>query len=672
MENKYFRASINAIPSNQSKIKNTAIPFFFSVDFRNEETFVPFIKETLIRCGKCNAYLNPYVEVIMPGYKWACNLCSFVNESQIPFQMKERKICENVNDPYTNSAFNKTYFVREELKNDVYELEAPESFNVSTADAPTFCFLIDVSLESLRLGVLSSVLNCIKETLKNLNYEQRTKFAFVFFNESVFVLNNNFTFTVINGEVPLVLSEKILFSLNPEFNLVTEIDFDKIEKYFSGKKSPNSHYLLAVKTAVQIFRSATFFSFISVAPNTLESKLLPSNSLSCDNKEYKTVAESLVAKNICANLCIMARTSVEFSSLKVLSQFTGGQVFHYSNYDGNDAVSTSKFFSDFMDYFNSTVTFGGICRIRCNEGVVLKDAYGNFYQKRPDLLSYSNFNPAHNINFSIQFFNNVKNALFIQIAMISVSKTGAKVIRIMNLFIPIMNTLYESCNANAIAHSLALECFYYESRKKLGGASHLDDRLSLIWSEIKKERGSIPENLANLPLLVLSLKKSIPLRPDSSTPLDFRGYYMYLLSNASTKVVDLIIYPLLLDITSQNVVPLMLSVSCIDDRSIYILDTGVNMFFYVGKKADSSVVASLFEDSKTGPIIFSPPENDFSKYVSELILFLLNSRVIKPRYILVRGNETSVYNDIFFSYMYNDSMHHLPSSVEFLNNINKN
>lgn len=675
MENKYFRASINSIPKDQSRLRNSAIPFFISVEFQKEGLSAPIIRESLVRCDKCKAYLNPFVEVINPGYKWKCNLCDTVNEVSIPFQMKERRTCENNADPLVNSTFNKTYFLREELLNDVYEIEAPDSFNVATPDQPILCFLIDVSAEAMGLNVLSSVLNCIKETMKNIDYDKRTKVSLMFYNESVYILNNNHTFTIINGDVPLILSEKILFTLEKENeNSFFNINFEKIERYFEGRKSNYMNYLLALKTCAQAFRSATLFSFVSTTPNFEEGRVETSTSLICKNGNYKDIAESLVRKNICCNLLIMTRGSVELSSIKVPSQYTGGQIFHYPNYDGGDPSSTSKLYCDLSDYFNRETNFGAVCRVRANEGIVLKSVYGNFYQKSSDLLSYSNYNPCHSINFTIQFYNDVKSALFVQIAMARVVKNGNKLIRVVNICIPVGTVpFYETCDAYSITHCLCLESFYYESKKKLGGKENLENRLNEIWKEIKTSYGKIPDSLYNLPVYVSSLMKSVPFRPDISTPADFRGYYMYMLSNYQSKIVDLMIYPLLLNILTENVAPLPLSLRSIDQSGLYILDTGANIFFYIGSKCDDSTISSLFDNPTSGPFLFNPPENEFSKYAAELIVYLMGGRTVKPRFVLANGQATSVYNDIFFSYMFEDSVHQLPSAIEFRNLLeNKN
>ena len=111
MENKYYRATINTIPKDLTLIKTSSIPFFLSVELNKEGLDVPIVNDELVRCEKCKGYLNPFVEIINPGYKWKCNLCDTINEVAIPFQMNDRKTCDNPKDPFINSAFNKSYFL---------------------------------------------------------------------------------------------------------------------------------------------------------------------------------------------------------------------------------------------------------------------------------------------------------------------------------------------------------------------------------------------------------------------------------------------------------------------------------------------------------------------------------------------------------------------------------
>lgn len=669
MENKYFRSTVNLLPKDQSKLRNSAIPFFLSLEFQREDQKVPVIEEPLIRCEKCKGYLNPYVEVISPGYKWKCNICETINETGTPFQMRERRTNDS-RDPLAQAAFNRATYMREELTSDIYEIEAPETFNVATPERPVLCFLIDASAEAVITGVLGSVLNCIRETLRSIECDKRTKVAFVFFCEATFILNTNGVITVINEEIPQILPDKILFSVSSEDeNSVFRIEMDKIEEYFTGRRTNGVNYLLGLHVCGQALRSATLFSFISAIPNMGEGKLEASTSLVCKNTHYKDQAELFVKKGICNNLFIMTRGAVELSSIKIPVQYTGGQIFYYPNYDGSDPASTAKFYCDMTDYFTGETNAEAVCRIRTNEGILLKSVYGNFYQKGGNLIYYSNYNPVHNINFSLQLFNDVKAALYIQVAMVRLTKSRRKLIRVMNVCIPVGNgSFYESIDSYAVAHALCLDAFYHESRKKLGGKMHLESRMIEIWKEIRAS-GTVSANLQNLPTLVSALCKTVPFRPDISTPPDFRGFYMYMFANYPTKTIDLMIYPLLMNVLMDNVVPLPLSMRSIDKGGLYILDTGVNLIFYIGATCGSEYIESLFTSTASGPFIFNPPENEFSKYVSEVIVYVTNGRRMKPRFILANGQGVSVYNDIFFSYMYEDSLYELSSAIEFRNSI---
>ena len=433
MVDRCYRSTINNIPEDQSKIRNTNIPFFFNVEFEKEGLQTPIVSDPLVRCDKCKAYLNPYVEIIMPGVKWRCNLCENVNEVQSAFVMTERRSNECPQDPIKNTEFNRSYFLREDLRNDIYEIEAPDSFGVKTPDPPVLCFLIDISIEAQKMNLLGSVLNCIKEIIRNADYDKRTKICLIFYNEFAYILNrgakdtnfkddtvNSFsnTMTIISGEVPMLLSESFLYSIDE----VSKINFTSIEKYFEDKKSVHSNLLLPLKVITIAFRSASVFCFFSTMPNFGSSKIEPSVNLICKNSEYKTSAESLVRKNVSVNLFLMTRYNIEYSTISILSQQTGGQTFHYSNYDGYDPVSSSKLFCDLSDYFSRNIGFGAACRIRASDGTVLKSVYGNFSQKSVDLFGYANWNPSHSINFSVTLFNNVKGALYLQIAMIRVNE----------------------------------------------------------------------------------------------------------------------------------------------------------------------------------------------------------------------------------------------------------
>jgi len=675
MEEKHYRSTFSNIPTDQSKIRSTEIPLFFSVDFQKPDVETPIISENLVRCEKCKGYLNPYVEIISPGFKWKCNLCEYVNTCAEAFSMFSREPNEHTSNPIANAEFNRTHYARKDLTNDIYELEAPESFIMKTPDAPTLCFIIDVSIEALRLGVFSSALNSLREILPTINYDKRTKVALMFCSDSVYMLTTKMTLLVVPSEAPVLFSETVLFALSSSGTgkNIADIDFEAIEKFFSEKKTPHSNILAAVNLASYTLKSATIFLFFSQMPNFGVSKLEATQNISCKNSTYKSAAELLCKRNICVNLFMMSRSSTEYSTVGILSQQTGGQTFYYPNFDGFDSVSTAKLYCDLSSHFLTDVGYGAICRIRSNDGVTLKAMYGNFCQKGIDLFGYSNFNPVHSMNFEISIFSTIAKALYIQIAMIKVNTQGKRMIRIFTICIPVTNQeFYLNCDAKCIIHSLVLQSFYYESKRKGAGGDYIHKSLIRIISEILDHSLALPAHLEYLPQLAGAARKSISIRPDTNTPTDFRVYYMYLMMNYGTGLVETIIYPTLFSYYDQNLTPLSLSISSIAPEGVYLLDAGVNIYFFVGKTCDDGVIKMLFSDLKSGPIMLPSNDNEFSSYLNDLVLHLLTGRIVKPRLILVNDKEKTIYNDVFYSYMVDDRMYMLPDAVEYRNELVNN
>lgn len=680
MKNKYYRCSINSVPENQERLRNSAIPLFFSVEFENPEISAPLVKEAIVKCAKCKGYLNPYVEVIMPGFKWRCNLCDNVNSVEQPFIMTERRNNDFPKDAVRNSMFNRASFVRKDLRNDFYEIEPGEGYSVQTPEAPVLCFIVDVSNESEQLSVLQSVSRSVKEVMRSVieekRYDARTKVAFVFYSRFVYLLRRNGTFAVITESIPKLLPETCLFPLE-EFG---NVDFDRVHRYFEGQIVNESNLVLPFEVILHAFRMATVFCFVAGIPNSGVSALKNTVHLSCQNPVYKTLADNLQSRSIAVNLFLLTRSSLELSTLGFLAQHTGGKIFHYANYDGRDPTSVTKLFCDLSYHFKENMGFSGLCRIRASEGVILRGVYGNCKAKSENLLRFANWHSSHIMNISFMVINNVSNALYVQIAMIRTNKKGERLIRVFNICVPVRSDeLYDVCSAPAIAHALLLEAIEVEKKKKDAGNLFLENSLLKILKESRKQYGKLSVALADLPRLILSARKIIPLRPDTRTPVDFRVYYAYLFSNMFVDIIDVMLYPILINPNDPNLTNLTLSVTSIISTEFYILYTGINLFFYFGKDCDKSKYASLFGSFTTGPFLFVPDDTDeYSQYIVELVdVFLVGNKSRKPNFFIVDGASRSVGGDstgsyaAFHTYLYCDTMYGLPSLDNYMSDLKK-
>ncbi|EOB13377.1 Protein transport protein SEC24 [Nosema bombycis CQ1] len=337
----------------------------------------------------------------------------------------------------------------------------------------------------------------------------------------------------------------------------------------------------------------------------------------------------------------------------------------------------------------------------------------------PFLISY----PPHTFSIDLEIVDNiVADGISLQIAMMRTTKKGQRMIRVININIPkFKGIFYDLIDPYSIIRSLSLKSFYYESKNKGSGLKYLYSSLIGILKSYKKNTKSfsllnLPNNLNLLPMLTLSLCKSIPLRPVSYTPVDYKVYYMYLMSNSYSNLIDTIIYPYLVGLHESDInvggdaegnvengglnrdynnnsgnhleealdninlnnnnpnfvfIPKNLTRNCLEISGLYLLDTGFTIFFFIGRDCPDHLSNLLFDPlTPSGRIIFDPPKNDFSKKVIDLINDLRKNRFISPFYVLIRDNSTKThYRDIFFSYLYEDHQHNLPSINEYYEKI---
>ncbi|KAL6120909.1 hypothetical protein NUSPORA_02276 [Nucleospora cyclopteri] len=662
-----YRCSYNFLPTDQSKVRNSVVPISFTVEF--DKRAVALAKDDLIRCSKCSGYLNVFCEIVAPGVKWKCNLCKTINDAQLPFQYAENASRISRGNEQID-VFNRENFTHSFLQENIYEVEAPESFVVRTPDAPVLIFLIEVSIEAKRNNLLESVLNCIKEALKNNDWDKRSKACFIFYSDVTYVLTVSGEMVVIAGETPKILSDQILFSINPEEagNIFNKVNDSEIIEYFNRKETNGNCLLSALKIPQKAFRTGTAFCFVSSMPCTGISEIKPSNSLSCTNQHYKKTAENLFKKNICVNFFLCTRVSVEFAILRILSQ-AGGETFHYSNFDGTDPAHTSKLFCDLSAFLEGSLFFNALARIRTSENVSLKAMHGNFVQKGPDLFAYANYSYAHCMNFELSLNSTNMKSCYIQIAMVRVRKSGMKTIRVFNISLPVYDFTGDLYEPKQIAMGVFYNACLKECQKRHSGAYFMDQTLKAIYKEISQNDGIVPDYMRLLSTFFLSLKKSVVLRPDNSTPIDFRAFYMYLFTNMQISFLDMMQYPFLANLNDQEMFQYNLSIQNINQKDIYVLDSGANIFIFIGTENMSH--SDLFEGEITsGPILLDNlKENEYSSYLGNILSFLTENRIIKPRYILVHDREKSLYSDIFRSYMYDDKMYGIADLLTYDNSI---
>ncbi|CAD25152.1 similarity to SEC24-related protein (COPII coat) [Encephalitozoon cuniculi GB-M1] len=675
-ESSYYRSTVLAIPEKQDIIRMCGIPLVINVVLENyEEEGIPLCSEDIVRCECCKSYLNPFVEIIPPGLKWRCNVCLAINDLATAFQVTSRTAAHDSGafDPRANAAYNSCYYSRTELRSTVYELEAPPNYSLKTPSPPFICFLIEVTFESMKCRAVDAVIRSILGGLDPKSFDPRSRMMFAFFDSSIYLLKKNGDFSIISDAtyIPFFLEDDFLLPLDHH------LDVARVERFFIENKSTKNNYGDALRV-VQSILGATggcIISFLATHPNMGSGSVDPSQrELRCKSVFYKEMSAHLSKQGISVTQFLFPRLGIELPTLSVLNKYTGGMLYYYPNFDGSDPAFTTKLANDLASHLDLNTGLHGMCRVRASRCVFIKEYFGSLHHRSADLLSFSTFFPPHSLNFEIDISKEegTKGVCF-QVAILRTLRTGERRIRVVNFCIDrVSRSLYSVVDPYAIAHALALKAFFFESRSKGGGNEYLNKSMKDIiraYKQLSNTTTLLPATLEVLPMLVLSLCKSIPLRPVSYTPMDYKSYYIYLITNSYPKLVDTVIYPTLLALHRLDTIqPLNLTLDCLETNGLYLLDTGVTIFFFVARNCDPSLPDLLFDPSiGSERFIFDPERNEFSDSVCKIIEELRSNRYLTPNYVLVRDNgASSVYKDIFFTYFVEDESHGLPSYSRYL------
>lgn len=698
---KKYRSTINMVPKEINVLSTSRIPFAINVapeSFMDEN--VELCQDPIVRCDKCKTYINPFIEVIPPGTLWKCNMCQSLNSAAVTFRQIRQFERNGPFNPLENYAINTSNFLNAELRNDVIDIIAPSSFSIKPSSDPIFFFVVEATSHMLKNGIFRSVLNCIVSNLDLLpNSSSRTKVVVSFFNSSVFIVKKaaDTRFLVVTDfeELPSFYPEDIL--LRKE-ELV--LDVDALEEYFMSRQDSTNDFgggLSAIRKFL-VGRGGTAIVFLGTVPNAGHGAIDTSRGdVKCKSVFYKNKAFEFTKATIAVNLFLFPHLNVELPTLSVLSKYTGGILNYYPNYDADDFSFSSKLSTDFSLFMEQNIGYEAVCKVRVPNGVSVKEYYGNLNLRSSGIISFCNFYPSHSFTFELAIEEPVTSpALTVQVALLRSLESGEKVIRILNFAIPTegsssIGSFYENLDANMIAHSWALKAVFNEAEKRGSGNSFLVRELKEVSSCYKKsmkistKEFILPDSLGALPTRVMGLMKSIPLRPVSYTPMDYRAYYMYLWCTQYPKLVDVLTYPTLYSLHNLSegegsvdndcVVmpkPIKLTLDLLETSGFYMLDTGVNLYFFVGRDCNADIPNLVINPNANGRFVFEKFENEMSERVCNILKEIRAERFVTPNYYVIRDRGLpDQMIDIFFSYFVEDAIHNLPAYSEFVKKLNE-
>ncbi|PQE14422.1 Sec23 Sec24 trunk domain-containing protein [Rutstroemia sp. NJR-2017a BBW] len=663
---KYVRSTLNAVPTTNSLLKKSKLPFALVIQpytsLHDVDDPVPVVQDQVIsRCRRCRSYINPFVSFLDHGHRWRCNMCNLTNDVPQAFDW----------DAAAQKSVDR--WERPELNHAVVEFVAPQEYMVRPPQPLVYLFLFDVSAASVDCGLLATSARTILDSLDRIpNADRRTRVGFMAVDSSLHYFsvpkdseeNGETNMLVISDldEPFLPVPQELLVPLS-ECRLNVEKFLTTLPQMFQMNPNNGScmgsalragHKLISPLGGKIVVISA---SLPNIGYGKLEmredKKLLgtskESSLLQTANSFYKSFAVECSKNQVSIDMFLFSSQYQDVASLSNLPRYTGGQTYFYPGWHARRSEDAIKFATEFSDYLSAEIGLEAVLRVRATTGLRMSTFYGNFFNRSSDLCAFPAFPRDQSYVVEVAIDESLtKNFVCMQTAVLHTTSNGERRIRVMTLALPTTTNL---ADVYASADQCAITTFFSHKaveRALSGGLEPareaLQSKLIELLQTFKKELAGgnmgggglqFPANLRGLPVLFLGLIKNVGLRKSAQIPSDLRSAALCLLSTLPLPLLMQYTYPRLYSLhdmpdnagipdpeTNQIVLPppLNLSSERLVPFGLYLIDDGQNQFLWVGRDAVPQLLADVFNVTdrtklKVGKSTLPELDNDFSERV---------------------------------------------------------
>lgn len=645
---RFIRSTVYSIPSNQDLIKQSKIPMAMSITpfakLRTEENpngeveMEPPISNLgelgPVRCKRCKAYMSPYMQFIDNGRRFQCPYCDDITLVPQEYFNHLDHMGKRV-DAYE----------RPELCLGSYEFIATKDYcrNNQLPSPPAFIFMIDVSINSVRNGLLKTLCTHIKsDILPNLpkdvvNGSDDTsplRVGFITYDKEVHFYNLKHTLAAPQTMVVSDVDEIFVpildgFLVNPiESETVIHSLLDQLPTMFSENKEADLLLGPVIEAGIEALVSAKcngklFIFHTSLpsahAPGQLKSnrddrKLLGTDKekqiLMPANDYYAQLGKKCVEAGCSINLFLASNQYCDLATISDCLHKCAGQIYKYDFFMSD--IQGERLIEDLKHCISNTYAFDAVMKVRTSTGVRAVDYLGNFSLSVNDIeLAACDRTLCFSAELKHEDKLNENSKVFTQVAILYTSLSGQRRIRIHNMNFSVCNTyslLYPSCDLDTIINyigKLAVRSCGQSTPKTI--QENIIQQVANMLACYRKNcanapsRGQfiLPETLKLMPLFINSLLKSDAISGAKSVTTDERVYHMFRFLSMDVLSSYVYFYPRiipLLDIEDVNsVLPqIRCSYERLSDEGLYLVENGLVMYLWIGSNVSTTILQNLF------------------------------------------------------------------------------
>ncbi|XP_054838382.1 protein transport protein Sec24C isoform X2 [Eublepharis macularius] len=716
---RYIRCTSYNIPCTSDMAKQSQVPLAAVIKplatLPSEEA-PPYLVDLgelgPIRCNRCKAYMCPFMQFIEGGRRFQCCFCSCVTE--VPSHYFQH---------LDHTGRRVDCYDRPELSLGSYEFLATVDYckNNKFPNPPAFIFMIDVSYNAVRSGLVRLICEELKTLLDYLpregNMEESAiRVGFVTYNKVLHFYNVKSSLAqpqmmvvsdVADMFVPLL--DGFLVNVNESRSVFTSL-LDQIPEMFADTRETETVFAPVIQAGMEALKAAECAGKLFIFHTSLPIAEAPGKLKNRDDKKlintdkektlfqpqtsfYSNLAKECVAQGCCVDLFLFPNQYLDVATLGVVPYQTGGSVYKYAYFQVE--TDQERFLNDLRRDVQKEVGFDAVMRVRTSTGIRATDFFGAFYMSNTTDVELAGLDCEKTITVEFKHDDKLSedSGALLQCAVLYTSCAGQRRLRIHNLSLNCctqLADLYRNCETDTLINFLAK--FAYRGLLNNPVKTVRDtliNQCAQILACYRKNCASpssagqliLPECMKLLPVYLNCVLKSDVLQPGSEVTTDDRSYIRQLVTTMDVAETNVFFYPRLLPLTKVdlNSDSLPTAIRNSEERlskgDIYLLENGLNIFLWIGANVQQGLIQNLFGVSSfsqisnsmcTLPIL----DNPFSKRVRSIIDMFQAQRSRYMKLMIVKQEDKL---DLLFKHFLveDKSMNGGASYVDFLCHMHK-
>ncbi|XP_060635002.2 protein transport protein Sec24D [Anolis sagrei] len=685
---RYLRCTTYCFPSSSDLAKQAQIPLAAIIKpFANvlpNETPIYMVNhgETgPLRCNRCKAYMCPFMQFIEGGRKYQCGFCSCVNDVP-PFYFQHLDHVGRRIDHYE----------RPELSLGSYEYVATLDYcrNNKPPQAPAYIFMIDVSYNNIKSGLVKLICDELKTVLDRLPSEEQEesssiRVGFVTYNKVLHFFNVKSNLAqpqmmVVTdvGEVFVPLLDGFLVNFQESRSVINNL-LDQIPEMFADSNESETVFAPVIQAGMEALKAAECAGKLFIFHASLPTAEAPGKLKSRDDRKlvntekektlfqpqtniYETLGKDCVASGCCVDLFLFPNQYIDVASMGLVTMLTGGTLYKYNNFQMNS--DSNQFLSDLRKNIEKRMAFDAIMRVRTSTGFRATDFLGAIYMNNTTDVEMAGVDcdKAVTVEFKHDDKLNEDNGALIQCAVLYTSMNGQRRLRIHNTALNCSSQLadvYKSCETDALINFLVKSAYKAILSQPLKTVREiLVNQTARMLACYRKNCATpsavsqliLPDSMKVLPVYMNCLLKSSVLMGKPEIPTDERTLHRQLVMSMDVASTQLLFYPQLLPIHSMDINSDVFpsAVRCSEERlsegGLFLLANGIHMFLWLGISAPPEVIQGIFNvpsfaHVSTEATRLPEVENPYSTKLRAMIDHLQNKTPYTMKILIVKQRE---------------------------------